>query len=363
MNKDDYEKYKGLLPSRQPSVPFDSEFEYCPRCDANLNLQKGYDHDLPYWVCSGCGEMLINPALDIDSDIIWFCDECNAILNIQTGFSEECDEWKCSECGYINRIDISELYHSDDEYRTEMLNPYKGLSDEDILELSMYRDEECIDDRNDIIIVRHRETGRRYIKKFLTTYEKSVYLYIMEHPIAHMPQIAALYEGSNCLIVIESLIDGTTVADMMKSGPLSEEKAVYIAKGVCRVLKSLHSQPTPIVHRDIKTSNIIVTPENEVYLLDMNVAKWYDPDQNDDTRYLGTPYYAAPEQVGYGLSASSAKADIYAAGILLNVMLTGSFPKEKRAGGRLWNIIERCISLDPKDRYDAGELLEELESI
>lgn len=88
MKKDDFEKYKNLLHSRQPSAPFDAEFEYCPRCDANLTLQKGYDHDLPYWVCTGCGKMLINPALDTDSDIIWLCDECNAVLNIQPGFNE-----------------------------------------------------------------------------------------------------------------------------------------------------------------------------------------------------------------------------------------------------------------------------------
>ena len=95
----------------------------------------------------------------------------------------------------------------------------------------------------------------------------------------------------------------------------------------------------------------------------MNVAKWYDPEQSDDTRYMGTQYYAAPEQVGYGLSASSAKTDIYAVGMLLNVMLTGTFPKEKRAEGRLWEIIERCISLDAENRYSAQELLSKLQSI
>ena len=88
----------------------------------------------------------------------------------------------------------------------------------------------------------------------------------------------------------------------------------------------------------------------------MNVAKWYDPEKTDDTRYMGTQYYAAPEQVGYGLTASSAKADIYALGMLLNVMVTGCFPKEKRATGELWNIIERCISLNAEDRYTAKEL-------
>ena len=50
-----------------------------------------------------------------------------------------------------------------------------------------------------------------------------------------------------------------------------------------------------------------------------------------DTRLLGTLYFAAPEQFGYGFSASTIKADIYAVGILLNVMLTGKIPKEEKA--------------------------------
>ncbi len=51
-------------------------------------------------------------------------------------------------------------------------------------------------------------------------------------------------------------------------------------------------------------------------LLDMNVAKWYDSEEKEDTRLLGTKDYAAPEQVGYGMKASSNKTDIYAVGIL-----------------------------------------------
>ena len=50
-----------------------------------------------------------------------------------------------------------------------------------------------------------------------------------------------------------------------------------------------------------------------------------------DTRLLGTLYFAAPEQFGYGFSASTIKADIYAVGILLNMMLTGKLPKESRS--------------------------------
>ena len=83
----------------------------------------------------------------------------------------------------------------------------------------------------------------------------------------------------------------------------------------------------------------------------MNVAKWYDEDKTDDTAYMGTQHYAAPEQIGYGFKASSAKTDIYAVGVLLNVMLTGRFPKERRATGKVWDIIERCIRLNAEERY------------
>ncbi|HBZ53224.1 MAG TPA: hypothetical protein DEO82_05570 [Eubacterium sp.] len=95
----------------------------------------------------------------------------------------------------------------------------------------------------------------------------------------------------------------------------------------------------------------------------MNVAKWYDNGKSSDTTSLGTMHYAAPEQVGYGLSATSVKSDIYAVGVMLNVMLTGDFPKKKRAKGYVWDVIERCINLNPDGRYTAAELLEELEKL
>ena len=178
-----------------------------------------------------------------------------------------------------------------------------------------------------------------------------------------MPLVCGLYENDNCLIIIEECIAGQTVAEMLERRLFSVDEAISIAKRVCRILDELHNLTNPIIHRDIKPSNVIITPDEEVYLLDMNVAKWYDPEKSDDTRYMGTRFYAAPEQAGYGLSASSAKSDIYATGIMLNVMITGKFPKEERADGRVWDIIERCISLDAKDRYTAAALIGELDGI
>ncbi len=336
-------------------------YEFCPRCEANLTLQKGYSNQLPYWICRGCGEMLINPAVDnADDDTAWICDQCGAMLNIQPGFNADVGKWKCTECGFENVIDQSEIYASDAEYQAELRNPYRGLSDGDTLHLSLYQEEELIRGRDDIILVRHREKGVPYIKKLLGVYDKSVYTFLVEHPIRHMPRIIELFESDNCLIVIEEYIEGRTLADLLEEGALPEKRAVSLAVSICRILDELHSLPTPIVHRDVKPSNIMIDKEGEIVLLDMNVAKWYDPDKTGDTRYMGTKEYAAPEQAGYGLKASSAKSDIYALGILLNVMITGQYPRDKRADGEVWRIIERCISLDANERYTAKELMDEL---
>ncbi len=341
----------------------DDFYEYCPRCDANLTLQKGYSSELPYWICKGCGEMLINPDLETESDIIWRCDKCGALLNIQPEFSEDCGEWGCRECGFINKIDVREIFASEDEYKARQFNPYKGLSDSDVLRLSLYREECPVEGKDNVFRVKNAESGETFIKKLLWTYDRSVYEYIMDHPIHYMPRIREIFESDNCLIVIEEYIEGHTVDYLIEQEVLSKQDAVCIAKSICAVLDTLHSLSTPIIHRDIKPSNIIVTESKEVYLLDMNVAKWYRADKNDDTRYLGTPGYAAPEQVGYGLSASSAKSDVYAVGILLNVMLTGSFPREEHAAGMMGDIIDSCISLDPKIRPTAAELKNTLEKI
>ena len=61
--------------------------------------------------------------------------------------------------------------------------------------------------------------------------------------------------------------------------------------------------------------------------------------------------------------ASSPKADVYALGVLLNVMITGQFPKVQKAMGEIWNIIERCISLDEEKRFTVEELIASLDAM
>lgn len=338
-----------------------AEYEFCPRCNANLTLQKGYNNELFNWTCKGCGEMLINPLAE--ENVVWICDGCGATLNTQADFCEDAGHFVCNECGYDNKIDESEIYLSEEEFQADYNSPYKGLSDSEALELSMYSDVRTINNREDVMLVINLEDNRVYVKKILSVYDSSIYKYIIEHPIDYMPRVYSAFESNNNLIVIEEYIEGMTLLECMGEETFELNMAISIAKKICYIVKKLHTCANPIIHRDIKPSNIIIRPDGEVYLLDMNVAKWYKADEIEDTMLLGTQYYAAPEQLGYGFSASSEKSDIYAIGVLINVMLTGKYPKEKKADGKIWNVIEKCISLEPADRYTDDELIEALESM
>jgi len=337
-------------------------YEFCPRCDANLTLQKGYSNDVPYWICKGCGEMLINPNVPDDSNIAWICDKCESMLNIQDGFDDSLSEWTCSECGFVNKIDASEIFVSEDEYQADLNNPYKGISDEDLIELMGYEDVSPIDGREDIIIVKD-DNDNLYVKKILATYDISVYEFLMYNPVPNMPKIIKIYKGSKFLVIIEEYIAGKTISEMLETNVFSVIEAVRITKHICEAVNRLHSFDKPIIHRDIKPSNIIVSMTGNIFLLDINVAKWYKPNETEDTKLFGTPYFAAPEQFGYGFSSSSEKADVYAIGILLNVMITGKLPKEQKAPDPIWGIVEKCIKLDSEERFSDNDLIEALNAL
>lgn len=337
--------------------------EFCTRCEADLTLQKGYDNELPYWICKGCNEMLINPAIDTESDIVWVCDKCDAMLNIQPGFSEAVGDWNCTQCGHINKIDVSEVYLSDDDYRESLANPYKNMMVSDVIKLMKYQEVCKINGYENIMIVRNCDDGQLYIKKEHSTYDKSIYQFFIDNPASYVPEIHCIYESNGYLIIIEDFIDGKTIEELLEPGPMDEDSVINIFTKLCLVVNSLHNMNPPMIHRDIKPSNIMVDERGEIFLIDVNVAKWYKEDESEDTRLLGTHRYAAPEQYGCGLNASSVKTDIYALGILLNEMITGKLPSECMANGKLGEIVKMCIALEPDNRFSDEELISAIRNI
>lgn len=98
----------------------------------------------------------------------------------------------------------------------------------------------------------------------------------------------------------------------------------------------------------MKPENIILRGDQAV-LIDFDAARLHKPEHETDTQVLGTTGFAAPEQ--YGLSQTDQRADIYAAGILINVMLTGEHPSRKLSEGHLGRVVRRCTQVSPEKRY------------
>jgi serine/threonine protein kinase len=129
--------------------------------------------------------------------------------------------------------------------------------------------------------------------------------------------------------LIMDFIEGETLEDYLnkipnKRLPLSE--VLGIGLQLCDVLEYLHTHQPPIVFRDLKPSNIILTPEGKVYLIDFGIARFFKPGQAKDTIALGSLGYAAPEQ--YGRIQTTPRADIYSLGAVLHQLLTGKDPSE-----------------------------------
>lgn len=337
---------------------YQSSYEFCTRCNADLFYQKGFSPRLDHWICRGCGEMLINPNSGNESDIVWFCDGCGATLGLQEGFSEDCGIWKCVECGYENFIDESSVFDTEEEYVAHVMNPLNGITDDAVRALQKYVELDYLFGNKNVILVKNVEDDQLYVKKILSVYDSRIYEYLKNYPVEHMPRIYETYESKNYLFVIEEYIRGRNIEEILEESLFDIDEAVRITLKVCTITRMLHKKSEPIIHRDIKPSNIIISDEGEVYLLDINAAKWLRSDEAEDTRLMGTQYYAAPEQYGFGYSASSAKTDIYAIGMLLNKLLTGCFPKEKKAEGPIWAVIEKCISYEFEKRYSDDELID-----
>lgn len=153
----------------------------------------------------------------------------------------------------------------------------------------------------------------------------------------------------NQLCVIEEYIKGVTLERYIENNSLSDDNIVNIVLQVCNGLEQIHNNG--IVHRDINPSNIMITPDNRAVIIDFGISRVEKKGKSADTQILGTQGYAAPEQ--YGFSQTSAKADIYSIGVLINYMKTGALPNATLCDGWLGDVVTKCIQIDEARRYSS----------
>ncbi len=141
----------------------------------------------------------------------------------------------------------------------------------------------------------------------------------------NLPRIVDFFETNGKLYLVMDFIEGSTLETKVEQdGPLSTAFALDLSLQISDVLDYLHTRPSPVIFRDFKPANVMLTPQNEVKLVDFGIARIFRQDQASDTRALGTPGYAAPEQ--YGQGQSGPRTDLYAFGATLHFALSGRDP-------------------------------------
>lgn len=208
--------------------------------------------------------------------------------------------------------------------------------------------------KKSVSIIRDKNTGSLYVQKTLTIFDLDVYKYLHEHPIKNIPKIIDYNLKNDTLTIIEEYIEGITLADFLENRSLDIKTFYSHIYKLCDIIQDLQNannanvkNEKSIIHRDIKPSNIIITPNNDLYLIDLNAAKFYKPSEDKDTTLIGTEEFAAPEQYGFG--SSNKATDIYAIGSLMKHYLT--YFNDADYAKRINPIINKCMKIDYRDRY------------
>jgi hypothetical protein len=178
------------------------------------------------------------------------------------------------------------------------------------------------------------------------------------------------------------LVEGRPLASLIADGGLPSEQVLKIGQQLADALAHAHERG--VVHRDLKSGNVIVTPEGRVKVLDFGLAKRLaEGDLAEATTLtqasltqagaiVGTLAYMAPEQLrGEG---ADARSDVWALGVVLHEMAAGARPFKGNTGydlssailkelppplpasvpGQLAAVIERCLAKEPARRYQRG---------
>jgi serine/threonine protein kinase len=191
----------------------------------------------------------------------------------------------------------------------------------------------------------------------------------------NLPRIVDFFEQDGQLYLVMDYVEGETLeARVLSGGPLPVNFSLELCLQVSDVLDYLHTRPSPVVFRDFKPANVMLTPQDEVKLIDFGIARVFKKDANADTKALGTPGYAAPEQ--YGRGQSTPRTDLFAFGATMHHALTGRDPTDEPFAFppitdfrqdlpvEFVSMLDSCLSLKPTDRPDSAfavkRVLEEL---
>lgn len=204
-------------------------------------------------------------------------------------------------------------------------------------------------------------------KKIYLNYEReSNILATLRHQ--SIPRIYDYFAKNDRVYLVMEFVNGRDMDSILAeiNGFFTEAQVISWGIELCDVLHYLHSyKPEPIIFRDIKPSNIMVTPQNHIMLVDFGIAKLFDP--NEKNTMIGTQGYSPPDQYR---GEATPKVDIYALGATLHHLLTLRDPRleapfsfnerpikeiNQNVSDELIAVIDRALEYNPEDRFDTAE--------
>jgi serine/threonine protein kinase len=202
----------------------------------------------------------------------------------------------------------------------------------------------------------------------------------LQHP--HVVGVHEVGEDQGVHFFSMDFVQGTNLANLVRSGPLTAERAASYVKIIADAIHYAHGRG--IVHRDLKPANVLIDQFDQPRITDFGLAKLLqgDASKTQAGQILGSPHYMSPEQEEGRGEEVSVQSDVYALGAILYHLLCGYPPfgdqRERKADSpsarptpprrlnprvprKLETICLTCLAKDPQHRYaSAGELAAKL---
>lgn len=187
----------------------------------------------------------------------------------------------------------------------------------------------------------NQNTSEEERKTAIERFNKEIdLLYDLKHP--RIPSLGVSFQERGNYYFLMEFVPGQSLEKILETtnAPLPEEKVVKWMMQVCEALSYIHTRVPPIILRDLKPGNIMVTPDDNVQMIDFGIARRFDPNKRTNTENLGTISYASPEHLGSitapgqrrsaqnpgRLVQTDARSDIYSLGATMYHLLTNHEP-------------------------------------
>ena len=211
-----------------------------------------------------------------------------------------------------------------------------------------------------------RESGEEEREKVREHFTREMkMLSMLSHP--GLPQIIDSFSFEGKDIIALELIEGKTLEELAqeRQEPFPEEQVLAWSITILDILDYLHRQNPPVIYRDLKPQNIMITSAGELRFIDFGIARLFNPVKEQDTVFMGTPGFASPEQ--FRRSQSDGRSDMYSLGALMHFLLTLKDPglrpfdfeplslSNPTVSTHIEKVVQKALEIKPDNRFQSAE--------